>query len=628
MTLTLPLFLILFPVLTAIILLFLKNNGLRVFVVSSSFLVLTISTILLAKHYIASDMQFIQIHQLWTDHLILAAELLLSAYVFFIGLRQKQLFVSFLVLIQLLPLLWFEFKGPHVEISNTLLVDRLSVVMALIIGVIGGIICFYALGYMRDYHSHFPEVKDRRCFFFFILFAFLSAMFGIVFSNNLRWMYFFWEVTSVSSFLLIGYKGTEESIKNAFLALRLNLIGGVGFAFAIIYLQTKAGFLELDKVMFSTNASVLIPVALMCIAGLAKSAQLPFSKWLLGAMVAPTPVSALLHSSTMVKAGVYLVLRFAGVLEGTALGLIIALIGGITFLMCSCIAVSQSDAKKVLAYSTIANLGLIILCAGVGTYEAVWAAILLIIFHAVAKCLLFLSVGVIEHKIHSRNIEDMAGLIVKMPKLSILMQIGMAGMFLAPFGMLISKWAVLQALVDFSPILAIFVVFGSSITLFYWVKWMGRLLTVVDDQDELEHSVHRSEWLSLGVLAFLTISVCALFPLMASSFVEPYIREIYNKSISMGHGNILIMLTMLAMIALFPLSFFRYGKRVKVVDAYLSGANTPYGPNFYNSMTSSQQMQMKNFYMNEYFDEKRLLFPSIITGILLIIISLVISVWF
>lgn len=624
---TLPSFLILFPFLTALILLFLKNNRARVFLTLSSFVVISVASIELAVHYIGHDMQFITIHSVFADHFILYAEILLSIFILYTGLRHKQKLIPLFVLVQLIPLLWFEFKGPHVEVEHTFVIDRLSVVMALIIGIIGGIICIYALGYMRDFHAHYSEeVKDRRCYFFFILFAFLGAMFGIVFSNNLRWMYFFWEVTTVSSFLLIGYKGTEESLRNAFLALRLNLLGGIAFAGAIIYLQTQAGFLELSKVMLSPKGIVLLPVALMSFAGLTKSAQLPFSKWLLGAMVAPTPVSALLHSSTMVKAGVYLVLRFAALLQGTFVGFMIALVGGVTFLICSCIAVSQSDAKKILAYSTIANLGLIILCAGLGTYEAVWAAILLIIFHAVAKCLLFLCVGVVEHKIHSRDIEDMSGLIMSMPKLSIMMQIGMAGMFLAPFGMLISKWAVLQALVDYNPILAVFVVFGSAVTLLYWVKWMGRLLTVVGEYKELESTVHRSEWFSLGSLSILTVVVCGFFPFLTSSLIEPYIREIFNKTVDMGHGNIVIMLYMLAMVALFPLSFLQYGKRVKVVDAYLAGANTPNGTNFYNSMNVSEQMHMRSLYLTEYFGENKLLNAGIVISTLLILISLVASV--
>ncbi|HEX2959210.1 MAG TPA: proton-conducting transporter membrane subunit [Chitinispirillaceae bacterium] len=622
---SLPLFLVSFPLLTALILSLVNNNRARSAAVISSFVVLAIASIALSFKYVTIEMQFLSVPWHMADHVILVAEILLSAFIIYTSIRNRQILVTLLVLAQFLPLLWFEFKGPHVEISNPLLVDRLSVVMALIIGIVGGIISIYSLGYMHDFHENHKEFKDRRRFFFFIVFAFISAMFGIVFSNNLRWLYFFWEVTTVSSYLLIGYNGTEESKRNAFLALRLNVLGGLGFAGAIIYLQTRVGILELDKVMFSSKSLVLLPVALMSFAGLAKSAQLPFSKWLLGAMVAPSPVSALLHSSTMVKAGVYLIVRFANVLQGTTAGFMIALIGGVTFLACSCIAVSQSDAKRVLAYSTIANLGLIVLCAGLGTYEAVWAAILLIIFHAVAKCLLFLCVGVVEHKIHSRNIEDMAGLIITMPKLSIMMQIGMAGMFLAPFGMLISKWAVLQALVDYNPILAVFVVFGSSVTLLYWVKWMGRLLTVVGKQDELEHTIHLSEWFSLGSLSLFTVATCGLFPVVANFLIEPYIGEIYHTTVNMGQGNILTMLIMLAMIALFPLSFFNYGKRVKVVDAYLSGANTPQSTEFYNSLNASQQIQMRSYYMQELFDEKKLFGIGMIVNSILILISVVAS---
>jgi ech hydrogenase subunit A len=622
---SLPLFLISLPILTALILLVISNYRVRYAVVVSSFAAIAAASVALAVYYTKGQMQFLSVPWEMTDHVILVAEILLTVYLLYTSLRNKQIIVTLLVLAQSLPLLWFEFKGPHVEVANQLMIDSLSVVMALIIGIVGGVICLYSLGYMRDFHEQHKEFKDKQRFFFFIVFAFLSAMFGVVFSNNLRWLYFFWEVTTVSSFLLIGYKGTDESKNNAFLALRLNSLGGLGFAAAIIYLQNVVGILELDKVMTSPKSLVLLPVAFMCFAGLAKSAQLPFSKWLLGAMVAPSPVSALLHSSTMVKAGVYLIVRFAGVLQGTHVGFVIALIGGLTFLAASCIAVSQSDAKRVLAYSTIANLGLIVLCAGMGTYEAVWAAILLIIFHAIAKCLLFLCVGVVEHKCHSRDIEDMSGLIVTMPKLSIMMQIGMAGMFLAPFGMLISKWAVLQALVDFSPILAIFVVFGSSVTLFYWVKWMGRLLTVVGKQDDLEGTVHVSEWFSLGSLAILTVVSCGFFPLMAKYFIEPYIGQIYQTTMNMGQDNIIIMLIMLAMIALFPLSFIRYGKRVKVVDAYLAGANTPKGIEFTNSLMASQQMQMRSYYMQELFGENKLLGISIILGSLLIISSLVVA---
>jgi len=348
---------------------------------------------------------------------------------------------------------------------------------------------------------------------------------------------------------------------------------------------------------------------------------MPFSSWLLGAMAAPTPVSALLHSSTMVKAGVYLIVRLAPVLQGSLPGVMIALIGGVTFLLASLIAISQSDAKRVLAYSTVANLGLIVMCGGIGTYESVWAAILLIIFHAITKALLFLSVGTIEQRTGSRDIEDMSGLIVSMPKLSIMVQIGIAGMFLAPFGMLVSKWAVLRALVDFNPLLAVFVVFGSSATLFFWVKWMGKLLEVTKAHQNLERGIAAKQWVSLGALAALTLAICGFYPLVSSLLIEPYVIDIYGTIRTMSQGNILIMSIMLGLVALFPLTFFVYGRRVKVVDPYLGGGNVESSFHFLGAAGEVKSMRMSNYYLGKAFGERTLSTAGIIACTALVLVS-------
>ena len=148
-------------------------------------------------------------------------------------------------------------------------------------------------------------------------------------------------------------------------------------------------------------AKATIPVVLLAMAGLTKSAQLPFSSWLLGAMVTPTPSSALLHSATMVKAGVYLLIRLAPAMAGNMTGMTVAFIGGFTFIAASMMAIAQNDGKKVLAFSTVSNLGLIVACAGIGAEETIWAAVLLMIFHSVSKSMLFQAVGSIENSLGS-----------------------------------------------------------------------------------------------------------------------------------------------------------------------------------------------------------------------------------
>ena len=599
-----------FPLVAAFALACIRKESVRGALVNISAALVAAGSLMLLLRHFHQDTAVYRLIAEWPHKLMFAGEVALGLFILYQGIRFKKPFVIVLVVLQSLLMLGFElFLGRQAAESGvSFFVDKLCVIMALIIGVIGGLICVYAVGYMRDFHEiHHRELWDKRGVFFALLFVFLSAMFGVVFSNTLTWMYFFWEITTLCSFLLIGYKETTESRDNAFFALAVNLAGGLAFALAIVYLYITTGVVELDKLLSLGKGAALVPAVLLAFAGMTKSAQLPFSSWLTRAMVAPTPVSALLHSSTMVKAGVYLLVKLAFVLHGTAAGFMVALVGGTTFLITSFIAISQSDAKKVLAYSTIANLGLIVMCSGIGTYEAVWAAILLIVFHAIAKCLLFLCVGVVEHRINSRNIEDMDGLVVMMPKLTNMMLVGMAGMFLAPFGMLISKWAVLKALVDANPMVAALVVFGSAATLFFWVKWMGKLITVIDSWEKLEHEVSGHEWTALWSLTALTIGVCGFFPYLSSKLIEPYVIEVYGRTMTLSQGNIIIMSSMLALIMLFPLNYLRHSKHIRFVNPYLGGANAHTNTEFYGSMGLIRGLSMRNYYLNEFFGEGTLL---------------------
>jgi len=565
----------------------------------------------------------------WVQKAMLAAEAAMGVYVIYVGVRARRPLVVLLMLLQGALLLGLEYSyGSRLEAAHNLFVDKLTVIMALINGVIGGGICLYALGYMREYHevAH-REVADRRPLFFALLFVFLGAMFGIIFANNLLWLFFFWEVTTLCSFLLIGYTQTAEAQRNALRALTMNLAGGLAFAGAIVWNFHQTGSIELQALIGSKQAVALLPAALLCFAGITKSAQLPFSSWLLGAMVAPTPVSALLHSSTMVKAGVYLVLRMAPVITGTGVGLAVAFVGGVTFLAGSLAAITTSDAKKVLAWSTVANLGLIVLCGGIGTYSAVWAGVLLIIFHAVAKCLLFLCVGVVEQKLHSRDIEAMSGLILKMPRLAVMMLIGMAGMFLAPFGMLISKWAVLKAVVDAYPALSVFIVFGSAATLFFWVKWMGKLLEVIAPHQPMDSRLASGEAVALYGLSAATFLACLFFPVISSEFIEPYVLAVYGRSASLASGNIVIMTIMMVMIMLFPLSFINYGRGVKVMDAYLGGANLHSSIRFLGSQNQPQDLCTNNYYLRNLFNEAQLARWGAVGCWVLLAIMLWLAVW-
>lgn len=612
-----------FPLLAGIVLFFISSDTLRRYAVYAATVVIMAGSILLAwKSNQNTTVLDSSAHSI--SLVMLAVEALIASFIVWVTVKAKNWLAMGLLLAQFLLVAGFELHEMLKPVSATesiastvaavspwILCDELSVIMVLVIGIIGGLICIYAPGYMKEFHeNHHPDYRDRRPMFFTTFFIFLGAMFGIVFSNNLNWLYFFWEITTLSSFLLIGYKETKESKTNAMRALTMNLMGGFGFALAIILLGNN-GVGSLMELRSQGHASQVMVIAagLLAFAGITKAAQFPFAGWLRGAMVAPTPVSALLHSSTMVKAGVYLVLRLAPNLEGTKVGLAVALIGAVTFVAGSLVAVCTSDAKKILAYSTVANLGLIVICGGIGTKEALWAGILLIIFHAVAKALLFLCVGVVEHKIHSRDVEDMSGLVLRMPRLAVMIEIGIAGMFLAPFGMLISKWAVLKAIVDAHPLLSIFIVFGSSATLFFWVKWLGKMLQITGPMDKKEKSINGGKWTALITLSVLTILTCMSFPLISNQFIEPYIGGGFKAADSvLGHSNLVVMGLMLGMVAMFPLSFLNYNRKVKVVDAYLAGANvesTDGQARFQGSAGIIRDMAMHNYYIGQLLGEER-----------------------
>ena len=619
--------LVLFPLLAALAVLLVKEDEVRSKIVRVSACITAALTLVVVCTFFRKGITYSYRLETAIDLVMAVVEVVLAAYIITIGIRYKNYAISVLSFLQTAAILCFELTAKRqIEVENAIVFDKLTAIMVVIVGVVGSLICIYAVGYMKTYHIHHTEYEDRKGFFFAVLFLFLSAMFGIVLSNQLTWMYFCWELTTFCSYLLIGYTKTKEARNNSFRALFINLLGGAAFAAGIIIIGVSRHTLELSVFTAQKpDAYLMIPVFLLSLAALTKSAQLPFSSWLLGAMVAPTPTSALLHSATMVKAGVYLIIRLAPLLGASPVGKTVTLVGGVTFLACSFMAISQSDAKKVLAYSTLANLGLIVICASVGTEESIWAAILLIIFHAVSKSLLFISVGSAEHQIGNRNVENMDLLLGISRKLALCMMIGIAGMFLAPFGMLISKWVAMKAFIDSNNILIVIILaYGSAATLFYWTKWMGKLVSKVNMRQQSENEFHLDEEIPITILAGLVVISCFTFPIVSKYALIPYLNEVFIRRASMpiGEGDIKLMLYMLSMLIILPISFipvYKNDKRRRV-PIYMAGENTGDNETFYGACGTKQQVELHNWYMDSYFGAKRLSFFSDI-------LSFVILVW-
>lgn len=626
------LFMMAVPFIAALILLVVKNDKARGYIAEIAAAIIILSSIWVAYSYLGEPQTF-EFHSEIIDMLMFIAEVILGLVIIYLGVKHKKYAASVLGLVQLCMSLYFEFALKEgIEVERSLYIDDLSIIMVLIIGIIGSLICVYAVGYMRDFQQHHSEEKDRRRWFFFLLFTFLSAMYGIVLSDNMVWMFFFWEITTLCSFALIGFTKTEEAVNNSFRQLILNLIGGIAFLAANMLLAYQYGSLSLEWLLAQDSGAqwILVAVMLLCLAGIVKSAQMPFHTWLLGAMVAPTPTSALLHSSTMVKAGVFMVLKLSPLLYGNVGGYMVMTVGGLTFLLASMAAISQSNAKRVLAYSTIANLGLIVACAGVGTPEAVWAGIMLMIFHAVTKSMMFLCVGTAEHHIGSRDIEDMDGLFVRMPKLALIMMIGIAGMFLAPFGMLISKWAALTSFVDSEYIVVIAcIVFGSAVTSFYWTKWLGKLACTASKAESCEDTVHKQEWFVLGCLAVFTIATCILYPVVSSETIVPWLEGVFHTSGEslvplLETNNMYIVILMVIVLILLPLPFFGRTKK-KVVPNYMAGVGIDDG-SYVGSMGATVDVSLRNWYMNSWFGEDRIRKVGEAVTAIVIVVLLVIAI--
>lgn len=609
-------FLILFPLVAAIAMFAVKNQKARRILVRISAAVLSAAGIFLAWQYFSSTQEMFEISPGLLTYVFLAAEILICCVIVFMGIRHKRVLPIILSVGQTGLMVYYELFLSHGAHSAAyLFVDKLSIIMALIIAIVGSLICLFAVSYMEDFHHHHKEYRDRTNRFMALLFVVISAMFGIIFSNNLVWLAVFWEVTSLCSFLLIQYTGTREAIKNGFTAINLNLIGGAALCVAVVILGVNYNIHEIGEVLnCGLFEEPLFGIVLLCfaLAGVSKAAQIPFSKWLLGAMVAPTPTSALLHSSTMVKAGVYLLLRLSPALCGNSfVSMTVILIGGITFLAASILAIPQTDAKRTLAYSTIANLGLIVTCSGVGGYEALWAGILLLIFHAVSKSMLFLCVGTVEHQLGSRDIEDMHGLIVKLPTLAFFMIVGIAGMFLAPFGMLISKWATLKALVDSHNILFVLILaLGSSATLFYWTKWLGNVVVVLPKSESIPYRMNGDTKITFYILAAFTTLLCALFPVVSKYMISPFLTDVYHfadMTIISG-GNQVIITIMLLMIVLLPVLLrFVTAKDDRITSAYMGGVNAGDGRHFIDVHGNRKRLYLSNWYMQELIPEEKIL---------------------
>ena len=397
---------------------------------------------------------------------------------------------------------WIDIRGT-LQVPLGFILDDLSRLMLLVVSGVGSLIHIYSLGYMRD-----DAGKSR---YFAALSLFMFAMFGIVLANNFVMLFIFWELVGFTSYVLIGHwyerDSAAEAGKKAFITTR---IGDFGFMIGILMIWISTGSVVFDDIVahlskITSNPAYLTTVALLIFCGaVGKSAQFPLHVWLPDAMEGPTPVSALIHAATMVAAGVYLLVRVAFLIQAsqTAL-LVIAWIGTITALLGALLATQQSDIKKILAYSTISQLGYMVMAVGLTSNEA---AMFHLFTHAFFKALLFLAAGsIIVSLHHEQNIWQMGGLWRNLKTTSATFFVG--GLALAgcpPFSGFFSKDAILALAYQHNLPIFTFGLISAFLTAFY----VSRAVVVVffgKPRSELARSGTESPLVMTGPLIVLAI---------------------------------------------------------------------------------------------------------------------------
>ena len=479
---------------------------------------------------------------------------------------------------------------PALGLNLSLRLDGLGFLFALLILGIGLLVILYARYYLSK-----QESMGR---FFAFLSLFMGAMLGVVLAENLLLLLMFWELTSLSSFLLIGFWGSRsDARKGARMALAVTGGGGLALFAGILVIGHIVGSFELSQVLVAGDqirAHALYPVALVLVllGVFTKSAQFPFHFWLPHAMAAPTPVSAYLHSATMVKAGVFLLARLYPALAGTEWWFyLVSLTGLVTVLVGACMALFQHDLKGLLAYSTISHLGLITLLFGLDSRLATVAAVFHIINHATFKASLFMAAGIIDHETGSRDMRRINGMWKYMPHTAILAMVAASAMAGVPLlngflskEMFFSETLNQQLLGSFNWVIPATATLAGVFSVAYSLRFIHDVFFNGEPINLPKYPPHeppRYMKVPVEILVFLCLLVgivpaFTVAPLLAVAAGAALGGDLPNYSLSIWHGfNLPLLMSVIALVGgilvyAFRTPLFRWYAGLPAVDAKLA----------------------------------------------------------
>jgi ech hydrogenase subunit A len=523
------------PVIVSGLVLILPKSLSRILIIATSFILSGISLYLFIT--LNEPYHFGVPH--YMNEVVTGADMMLLLYFGWVAIRRKSWLVGLMSILQLGALLYLLTIIPRVD-EMQFMVDKLSVFMFLLINVISSLISIYSLQYIDEEDCS----AFRKKYFLSILFWFIAVMNLIVSSDNMEYFFLFFELTTLASFLLIEFRKDETSVKNALTALWMNQMGGLAILVAIFFITNNGyGAATFSNLLAHSSASgILLPLALFSIAALIKGAQMPFSKWLLGAMVAPTPVSALLHSSTMVKIAPFIILRLSPALKDTPVASVVIALTGFVFIAAAIGALSQDNFKRILAHSTIALLALMIMMGAVGTPVTLVASLTLIFFHGISKCMLFLNAGILERVFHFKQASDMDKLGETGPFTSFVITIGFMSLLLPPFGAFIGKWfsietmgtlALHQKLLGALVIVAI--ACGGAVLSLLYFKVLGLLIARTGNQDKIKFEKTKPLYAdTIYILLGLIILSVLSFPFLMTDYFVPVASQTLSLPIAVA----------------------------------------------------------------------------------------------
>lgn len=523
---------------------------------------------------------------------------------------------------------------PSYDINFTTYLDGVSLIFGLLISGIGSLVIIYSIFYLSS--------EESLAHFYIYLLLFMGGMLGVVFSDNLMVFYLFWEMTSISSFLLIAFwYHRKKSRYGAKKALLTTVIGGIAMFTGFIMLYVITGSMSVRGIisLIDPTHTLFVPAMLLILIGaFTKSAQFPFHIWLPDAMEAPTPVSAYLHSATMVKAGIYLVARFTPIFGGHEIWFwLVSGIGLITLFWGSFNAVRQTDLKALLAYSTISQLGLIMSLFGIGSAalnagagqdtviftQATFAALFHLVNHSTFKGALFMVVGIVDHSAGTRDIRRLDGLISLMPfsfTVALIGSFSMAG--LPPFNGFLSKEMFFDAVVKVSK--ADILSLDTWGILFPIIAWVASVFTFIYSMiivfktflgdynpEKLDHEAHEASFGMLFAPLVLSVLIVGIFffpNLLGDYLLRPAMTSVLPsvnmegviQPISAWHGfNLPLFMTL--MVIVFGLLLYASLRRWKKIYALFTekwSFNNLYDQGI--QLLEKGSKRVTSFYMNGF----------------------------